>query len=134
MRTQPTLAVVLWLSAMATVPATAYAQAENLTKVYEMPNGEVTYLDLNSVQVVGTSKRYWEVTKLPAPDQYRVVLRRTYMEVDCNARMRAQRAFVDYDAQGAVVASDSSLDRPVQWRPIVPGSNGELVRLIVCSR
>lgn len=132
MHVQPSLSA-LWLSAMLTIPEVAQAQAENLTKVYEMSNGEETYLDLNSIQIVGTSKRYWQVTKLPEPDQYRVVVRRTYMEVDCNARMRAQRAFVDYDAQGAVVASDSLLDRPPQWRPIVPGSNGELVRLIVCS-
>lgn len=114
--------------------AAASAQTENLLKVSEGANGEVTYLDVNSIQAVGGSKRYWVVDKLAAPDQYRVVLRRTYVEVDCNARMRTQRAFVDYDAQGAVVASDSSLDRPGQWRPIVPGSRGELIRAIVCNR
>ncbi len=125
---------LLSLIAILAAPVTASAQAENLLKVYDGANGEITFVDINSIQVVGTSKRYWVVTKLPAPDKYRVVLQRTYMEVDCNARMRAQRAFVDYDAQGTVVYSDSSLDKPAQWRPIVPNSNGDIVRLIVCNR
>jgi hypothetical protein len=125
---------LLSLATMSPVSATAQDQPESLLEVYKMPNGEVTYLDLNSVQTVGASKRYWVITRLATPDNYGVVLRRTYMEVDCNARMRAQRAFFDYDADGAVVASDGSLDRPAQWRPIVPGSNGELVRQIVCNR
>jgi len=126
------LGISLCLGAGVTVPPSVQAQAESLTKVYETSNGEVTYVDSGSVQTVGSSKRYWEVTKLPVPDQHRVVLRRTYFEVDCNARMSAQRAFVDYDEQGTVVASESWLDQPVRWRPIVPGSNGEVVRLLIC--
>jgi hypothetical protein len=110
----------------------ARAQTETLIKAYEY-GGDTTFIDISSIQTVGTSKRYWVVTKLAAPDQYRVVLRRTFVELDCNARMEAQRAFVDYDAQGSVVASDSSLDRPAHWRPIVPGSNGDLSRAIVCD-
>lgn len=111
----------------------ANAQTERLIKVYEMPSG-TTFLDMNTVQDVGTSKRFWEVEKLTVPDKYRVVLKRTYSEIDCNARMRTQRAYVDYDAQGTVVASDSSLDKPAQWRPIVPGSNGDLIRFLICKR
>lgn len=119
---------------LAVVASSATAQSENLVKVYAQPNGDATFVDTSTIQAFGTSKRYWEVTKMATPNQYRVVLQRTFLEIDCNARMRAQRAYVDYDAQGQVVASDASLDRPAQWRPIVPGSNGELVRLIVCSR
>jgi len=99
-----------------------------------MPNGDLWFVDVNSIQTVGTSKRYWEVEKLALPDKRGVSIRRTYMEIDCHARMSAQRAFVDYDAQGKVVMSDSSLDRPANWRPIVPGSNGELIRMVVCNR
>lgn len=123
----------IFVAAIAIATA-ASAQAENLIKIFEMNNGDTTFVDVNSIQSVGSSKRFWQVEKLATPDKYSVVLRRTYMEFDCNAKMRTQRAYVDYDTRGAVVASNSSLDRPGEWRPIVPGSNGELIRLIVCSR
>ena len=123
----------LLLSAALVLGIPAPVQAENLLKVSETPE-ETSFVDLDSIQLAGTSKRFWEVERLAFPDKYRVVLRRTYVEIDCNARMRAQRAYVDYDAQGTVVYSDGSLDTPARWRPIVPGSRGELIRLIVCNR
>ena len=109
------------------------AQDEDLILAFSRADGSHTYIDKNSIQKTGNSIRYWEVTKFASPNKYNVIVQRTFMEIDCNARMRAQRAFVDYSPSGEVVASDNTLNEAPRWRPIVPGSNGEIIRRMVCS-
>lgn len=114
------------------VPFASYAEWEEVSKGI---SGDVTYIDRQTLKIVGTSRFFYRLTDYVKPSKYGDLSAKVYLEVNCqnlNFRYLVANFYAEPLGRGSPTAGSGPTSDNT-WIPAPPGSVSERVNRFVCG-
>lgn len=92
------------------------------------------YIDPQTIRIDGNLRRVWIIQNLKERDKSGALSRRAREEYDCKQERYRVLSFSSQSESMAGGTALFELEEPLKWRDIPPGSIGEAMLKIVCTR
>lgn len=122
-----------WLALLMLISAPAWSgEWEKVAK--SAANGDVYYIDDETIKKDGSYRRFWLLVDLNTKGQFKELSAKIRVEVDCKEERSRFLALLLHSGNMGTGQVVQSVDEPGNWKYIPPKSNDSAVMLYVCKK